>query len=46
MGPYSFPKKIAHTDGNTISRGGAKTARGPEKSAPSVHGKTPVSWDA
>jgi hypothetical protein len=39
--------KIAPIDGKTIFAGRRpKTARGPEKSAPFVHGKMPVSQDA
>jgi hypothetical protein len=29
-----------------MKKDGAETARGPEKSAPFVYGKTPISWDA
>jgi hypothetical protein len=39
--------KIAPIDETTIfAEGRPKTARGPEKSAPFVHGKMPVSRDA
>jgi hypothetical protein len=39
--------KIAPIDGKTIFAGRrAKTARGPQKSAPFVQGMTPVFWDA
>jgi len=34
MGPYSFPKKIAHTDGNTIFTGWSQNSKGAGKISP------------